>query len=316
MSGLFIAVASAVCLVGQNAPAPAAAAGDAARIELCVLELIDDIEVSAQEDGQIRALEAKEGYSVEAGSELGNLEDNHVRLQADVAQAEWDVAQAEADNDVNVRFAEASRLVAQAAYDLVVQANAQADRAVPKALVMQRRFELRRAELQVEQSEHEHDIAVLTAKGKKAAFDAAADQIERRKIRAPISGLIIEIKRKTGEWVRAGDPVLRIVRMDQLRVLGTVKVADFNRSEIMNRPVTVDIPLAHGRLEQFQGKITFAHPEVFGDGTYSVWAEIPNREEGGEWLLQPGLPASMTVHLNPVAAHRPRDGAEPVAVNR
>jgi multidrug resistance efflux pump len=195
----------------------------------------------------------------------------------------------------------------------VVQANAQADRAVPKALVMQRRFELRKAELQVEQSQHEHDIAVLTAKGKQAAYDAAADQIKRRQIIAPISGLIIEVSRKTGEWVRAGDPVLRVVRMDQLRIQGTVKATEFNRAEIMNRPVPVQIALAHGRIENFPGKITFANPLVEGDGTYSVWAEFPNRQEGGEWLLQPGLPASMTVHLNPVANRERARAAERLA---
>lgn len=313
MSAWLLSLAASVALGGAPAEAPAAAAPGDALIEFCVLGLIDDIEVSAQEDGQIRALEAREGYSVESGSVLGHLEDTHVRLQADVAQAEWDVAQAEADNDVNVRFAEAQKLVAAAAFDLVVQANAQADRAVPKALVMQRRFELRKAELQIEQAQHEHEMAQLTAKGKKAAFDAAADQIHRRQIVSPIGGLIIKVNRKLGEWVRAGEPVLQMVRMDQLRVKGTINAGQYNRAEVMNRPVTVVIELAHGRTESITGKVTFANPVVEAEGGFDVWAEIPNRQEGGEWLLQPGLSAQMTIHLNPVAAHAPRERAARLA---
>ena len=38
------------------------------------------------------------------------------------------------------------------------------------------------------------------------------------------------VQKQPGEWVQAGEPVLRIARMDLLRVEGFVSAAEYNAS--------------------------------------------------------------------------------------
>ena len=49
----------------------------------------------------------------------------------------------------------------------------------------------------------------------------------RRKVRAPIDGVIVELKRHRGEWVAAGDTLLRLLRMDRLRIEGFINAKDY-----------------------------------------------------------------------------------------
>ena len=73
-----------------------------------------------------------------------------------------------------------------------------------------------------------------------------------------------------------GEPLLRLVRMDRLRVAGHVNAAHYGPHEVAGRAVSIRARLERGRDERFTGKITFVHPEQNG-GDYLVWAEVDNR---------------------------------------
>jgi macrolide-specific efflux system membrane fusion protein len=107
---------------------------------------------------------------------------------------------------------------------------------------------------------------------------------------------------RPGEWVEPGNEVLRLVRLDRLRIEGFLNASDFSPSEVSNRPVRVTVELARGRKETFQGKIVFVNPLVQAGGVYRVWAEVVNRMENNQWLLRPGLLAEMTIDVGAAAA--------------
>ena len=48
---------------------------------------------------------------------------------------------------------------------------------------------------------------------------------------------------------------------------------------------------------KFTGKVVFVSPLVSVGGNYDVFAEVNNRQEDGQWVLRPGLEATMTIHL-------------------
>ena len=73
--------------------------------------------------------------------------------------------------------------------------------------------------------------------------------------------------------------------------------SDLAHHEVGNRPVTVEVKLARGRVEQFTSTIQFVSPEVQLNGEYRVWAEVENRQDGEHWLLRPGVSTEMTIHL-------------------
>ena len=84
---------------------------------------------------------------------------------------------------------------------------------------------------------------------------------------------------------------------DRLRVDGFVSGNDYAASEIANRPVTIEIELARGRKEAFQGRVVFVNPLVQAGNRFRVSAEVQNRQEEGQWLLNPRSTATMTIHL-------------------
>ena len=53
--------------------------------------------------------------------------------------------------------------------------------------------------------------------------------------------MVVQIKRHRGEWVQAGESVVRVLRLDRLRAEGFVPQAA--RRVAVGRPVTVQVDL-------------------------------------------------------------------------
>jgi multidrug efflux pump subunit AcrA (membrane-fusion protein) len=269
-----------------------------ARLSSCLVSLIEQAEVPAQEAGRLIEIEAREGLEVEAEALLARIDDEQAQHQKRVVEFELKSTKEEATNDVRVRHAKASASVAMAEYQQSLDANKREPGVISATEVRRRQLALRTAELQAEQAQLDQRVAGLTSEGKEAELAAAETAIRRREIRAPVAGQVVEVMRHRGEWVQPGDPVLRLVRLDRLRVEGFLSSADYGPEEVSNRPVLVQVQLARGRVETFRGKIVFVNPLVEADGEYKVWAEVLNRSEAGQWLMRPGQTAEMTIDLN------------------
>ena len=151
--------------------------------------------------------------------------------------------------------------------------------------------------LSIEKSQKDMDVAALQAGVSQAELDAAAAEVERCRIVAPLEGMVIELKSHEGEWVQAGDTIMRLLRLDLLRVEGLLDAKSYRPSEVQDQPVQVVVTLPHGQKESFTGKIVFVKPMVEGREFYSVRAEVQNRRQGGFWILSPGQTADMTIQL-------------------
>ena len=137
----------------------------------------------------------------------------------------------------------------------------------------------------------------MTADVHNATVRATEESIRRRRIEAPFAGMVIDIYREAAEWVNAGEAVLRVVRLDRLRVDGFLDGSQLNATDVAHRPVTIVIELAQNRVEQFQGEVVFVSPIVQAGNQYRVTAEVQNRDENGEPLLRPGMAATMVIGL-------------------
>ena len=164
------------------------------------------------------------------------------------------------------------------------------------------RLQWKKAYLAIEQAELKQKTNRLTAEAKEAEVDASDNDIQRRKIMAPLNGDVIEITPGVGEWLNPGAPIVRIVQMDKLRVEGMLNIKDFGPDQIANRPVKVTAQVGPNRMEEFQGKVVFIDPELIKGGKYRVLAEVVNRraEGDGPWLLRPGMqPEEMVIDALP-----------------
>ena len=120
----------------------------------------------------------------------------------------------------------------------------------------------------------------------------------------------MELYREAGEWVNAGDKVLRIVQMDRLRVEGLLDTARYNPHEVEGRLVTVTVTMARGEKVEFKGYIVFVGLEKRAGNRVTVRAEVENRTANNRWLLMPGTDVAMRIHLgSPVISQQPKDAA-------
>ena len=77
--------------------------------DLALLTAIDNVRVSADDAGVIKVIPVKHGDQVEASQIIVQLKDDLQEAQLQAAEAEKDIADLEATNTVNIRFAEKSR---------------------------------------------------------------------------------------------------------------------------------------------------------------------------------------------------------------
>lgn len=263
----------------------------------CLVSLVDEAQVPAQEEGVLKEVLAQDGQQVEANQVIARIEDTLSILQKNVAVAELEVANRRAQDRISIRYAQASADVLKRDYWRLVEANQKVPGTKPQAEIDMANLKYVEANAQAEKQEFELGIAALEAKVKEASLKAAEEHIVRREIKAPWAGVVDRMIRHTGDWVKPGDPLLRLLRLDKLRVKCHLNAASTAPSDAADRPVAIVVKLARGQSATFQGKVTGVSPIVDSNGDFLVWAEVDNRKENGFWLLRDGMKADMTIEL-------------------
>lgn len=299
-------------LVALMLAADLAVAADV-NVPQCYVLVKREVEVAAQEPGLLDAFEVEKGEAVEAEALVAKIDSSQAEMKHQVAQAEYQAAVYQAKNDVNVRFSKAAEGVALAELQKAKEANDPRKGGLANAVSSAelRRLDLSwvKSKLGIEQAEMEYEVAKLTAKVKQTEMAAAALDVQRRQVKSPINGVVIDVFKEKGEWVQAGEPVATIVQMDVLKVEGYVNINQVSPADVKFKPVTIRAKLTGDQEVEFTGKITFVNPIVEIGGPYRVSADIANRQDStGEWLLRPGLETTMTIHLDgtPTAAQPAR----------
>ncbi len=158
-------------------------------------------------------------------------------------------------------------------------------------------MELKKSELAIEQTKEKQIEAQLTARAKKAEVGAAQVALDRRILKAPFDGVVTALKKKPGEWISPGEPVVQIVGIKRLRVMGNLDAAQWGPDDVAGRNVTVEVSLPRGRTVKVPGRVTYVSP-VVTLGHLPVWAEIEAPMDGGLPTVRAGLKASMTIHVS------------------
>jgi len=292
MSPCSLAAGMLLALIGQNSNA----APETVLLENCYVTQIEEVQVPAQEPGVLTKVTVQEGDQVAKDAVIGQIDDIEARMQRQVAEVELKVASEEARNDINVRYAKASADVARAEYEQAIEANRKVPGTVPMAEVRRLQLKWRETVLSIEQAEMRQRVAALQAQVAKAKVDASEVGIQKRRITAPVDALVLKLFRHSGEWVKPGDPLVHIIKLDKLWVEGFVRADRVSPAEVHGQPVEVKVMLARGRDVSVSGRVVFVKPVIEGN-TYQIRAEVENRQENGFWLLTPGMPARMTVNV-------------------
>jgi macrolide-specific efflux system membrane fusion protein len=287
----------AMTTAANSLPPPSGAQAGTIKVEHCEVKLDEEAQVPAQEAGVIMKLGVREGEQIPLNGLMAQIDDMQAQKQRKNAFAEFSGAQEKSKSDIDVRFATAAAEVAKYDFQKSQLANSKAPGSVSDVEMKEKEFAWKKADLAIEQARKQHLVDGFTSDAKQAEVELADESIHRRQINAPIDGVVQKIYAHLGEWVKPGDTVVRLIRMDRLRVAGYLDKDYYSPGEVVDKPVIVEAVLANGRKVQFPGKVVFVDPEVQGEHEYEVRAEVDNRKENGQWLLRPGLSASMTIQL-------------------
>ena len=158
------------------------------------------------------------------------------------------------------------------------------------AIVAQQEAAVQRLEHALQKSESEYQAAALNLSGLQKQVAITEERLERRKLRAPFSGVVVDHLRNQGEWAEMGESVLRIIRMDLLSVEGYVSSKSVKLG-IRGHKVVVTCGDA-GHVLKLEGTVTFISPEVDPvSQQVLVRAEVKNPD----LQFRPGQPAHMWI---------------------
>ena len=271
------------------------------KLDTCFVTLIDDVDVPARETGPLVELIVKEGQAIRQGDLLGKSDDQIVQRKLQEATAKLRAAEKKANSTVEIEYAEAASDFATKEYE--INRNLREKNAISLPEFQKSALAKKQAELSIAKTRNDLEIEHLNADALRVEHDAVNDALVRHQITSPLDGNVLEIYKQSGEWVQAGDKVLRIVRMNRLRVQGFIEAANFDPHEVDGRQVIAKAKLAHGREESFSGRVasvgleTHGGSQTSGGSRYSIWVEVENKSENDHWLLSPGAEVDLTIDL-------------------
>jgi macrolide-specific efflux system membrane fusion protein len=257
--------------------------------------LIEDVQVPALEAGALTSVDVVEGQFVTRGQVLARVDDRQPLLDEQAAELQRDAALAKAQDDIEVRYAEAALAVAIAELERALAIERRSPGGITQQEIQKLQLAKHRDELQIERSKLEMRVARMNADVHEAAVKSAENAVERRQIISPLDGVVVTLFHEKGEWVAAGESVVQVVRIDRLRVEGFLTATEVAPEDVAERPVMIEVQLSGQRAARFVGKVVYVSPLVQAGGKYRVRAEVENRIDNGHPLLRPGMTATMTI---------------------
>ncbi len=221
-----------------------------------------DIMVAATEIGRLQEVLVEVGDHVQQGQTLAVLEDSLQETALKIAKL-----QAEMHGDLDAAKAEA--LLQRARRDQIRELAADA---------MARPNELMRAEADLKIAEARQVAAVEQQELRKLELDRYRLQWERRRVTAPMSGIISKVFHQPGEYITPGDPaVLRLLVIDQIFAVFNVPAEDVRAMKIGSR---VEVHL-RSTSKSVSGQIHSIAPDIDGEsGTVQIKVALNN--QGGQ----------------------------------
>jgi RND family efflux transporter MFP subunit len=298
-----------LCLLIVLLSANNSVVGETVTVSDVQVTLLADVQAPARQDGSLETLSVKEGDFVSKNSEMGRLDYQLATISQRLARTEFEIARFKSENDVDRRFAKKSLEVAKSELSRSLDSATNFPKSISKTELDRLRLVVEKTDLSIEQADRDLREASLTKSLKEQSIEVATKQLADHQITAPISGMVVQVFRKPGEWLNKGDPVVRIVRLDRLRVEAFVDGARF-AANLVDCPVTFTTQLPPGNVEgRFDGKITFVSPEVQPvNGQVRVWAEVENPK----LTLRPGVRGTLAIQLSQAPTNGKVSAAQPL----
>jgi len=279
-------------------------------------EPLDWTVVRAPRDGMIVRMAVEKGHSVAAGAVLAELDASDARRE--LASAEARIAQMKAELDKLAQVgssSQAAEIEAAAARARVEREQVQRQIASLERLVEKKaatRYELQQAKDREAQLESElralerkagtlvqpqdREAAQARLREAEVAADGARRRIELSVIRAGLGGTVYQLEARKGAFVRMGDAIGEIGRLEQVRVKVFVDEPELGNVRA-GQTVTITWDALVGK--QWQGTVERLPSQIVPLGSRQV-GEVQCVIENAERLLLPQTNVNAEIRTNVV----------------
>ncbi|WP_237228205.1 efflux RND transporter periplasmic adaptor subunit [Rubinisphaera sp. JC750] len=260
-----------------------------------LISTIHSAEVPARETGVLTEIVVREGDQVERGDLLLKLDPEEAELEYERAKTDYLIASEEFKNGLRVQFAEKAAEVALAEVNRAEEANRKFSEAVSRTELERLRLVAEKAAIDHELAQHELKLLGMSADLKRLAVDRAGLLLERRLIRAPISGTVVGLAHRQGEWVEPGMTIVQILDTQRLRA-EAVLAGNYRHLDLTGKKTVITMPQRdQSKPLEATGLVTFVHPKIDPvDGSFRVNVEFENRDQ----LFRPGDAATIRILLD------------------
>ncbi len=284
----------------EPSPAPTLSPANSIELQGAILKTIDATTLAAQVAGPIKELLVKEGDIVASNQALGSIYDEAMKLELEQLKTQLAVAQKKHSNNINQRLAEKSLQVASTEYQRALGANARVADTYPINEIDRLKLIADRALLEVERAAYEQELAAFDVTLAKGSYRQAYERYTRHQLLAPAAGVIVSVEKRVGEWVEPGTDLLRIVRIDQLRVEGFIP-ADRAYPLLVGQPARIALA-GENQEVWWPGKVVFVSPDANPvNSQVRVFLELDN----SNGALRPGLRVRATIERQADAGRQP-----------
>ncbi len=242
---------------GGNADASRQVLSDIA----CVVQPGKIADLGSAVPGVLSAIKVNRSEYVAAGTELAQLESDVERASLQLATRLASLNSATRLRQINADFGSRTLQRNQSLNQGASVSKQTLDKVNTEALI---------AKIQVEQERENSEIANIELVRAKAVLN-------RRTIRAPFDGAIVESYKTVGEYV-ADDPIMQIASLDPLHIEVIVPLTELGVVESgMRGEVTMDVPGFDDST--FEATVRRIDPVAdAASATYGVLLELPNPE--------------------------------------
>lgn len=264
----------------------------ALRFEQLAVQLIDDVEVASLEAGVVQSLRIKAGDQVKKGDPLLLLDDDVFHAEVEAKKMSLLVAETESGNDVNLRYSRKTLAMNQKQLEKSLAAVAQFAKSISETEIDRLRLEGEQSSLSIEQAELQQKAAALTERLRAAELKSARVRLERRLLRSPLDGLVTNVDIQVGEAATLGQPVVRIINLDRLRVIAKLDKRYFF-SVKRDQSAGFEVKIG-GKRKELKGKVVFVSPEIQPTSQqFTVWVDLDNSSRE----LTPGLKGDLRLNI-------------------
>lgn len=275
-----------VAAIGQISP------GEIITAQTAQISCIHKIQMAAQADGLIKELLVDEGSVISKGDPVMIIDSRVAEAELEVAQKQLESASIIAAQTANIEFSEAARDLAIEEY--ASEKELYLKNSTTQSALKRKHLEMRKTMFSVDMANDEQRKYQLEAAIAKEQVNASKVKLELYRVVAPYDGIIVERKRDLGEWIRAGEPVLRMVHMNEMKVEAFVPLDGISLQSLEGADMNIRVSLGPTEEVSFQSKVGYVSPEL-DTRTVRVTTRIQNQFVGNSWILRDGMQARVEI---------------------